>query len=54
VQLFRVSSSIYGGSDIIVGANYDLLVWFVAAGAMAIVVHALYKVFTKTNNNASH
>jgi hypothetical protein len=51
VQLFRFSRSIYGGSDIIIGANYDLLVWFVAAGAMAIVAHALYKAFTK--NHAS-
>ena len=51
MQLFRFSRSIYGGSDVIIGANYDLLVWFVAAGAMVIVVHALYKAFTK--NHAS-
>jgi hypothetical protein len=54
VQLFRVSRSIYGGNDMIIGANYDLLVWFVAAGAMVIVAHALYKAFTKTNSHASH
>jgi hypothetical protein len=54
VQLFRVSRSIYGGSDVIIGANYDLLVWFVVAGAMIIVAHALYKAFTKTNTHARH
>jgi hypothetical protein len=54
VHLFRVSSSIYGGSDIIIGANYDLLAWFVAAGVLVIVAHALYKVFAKTNDNSSH
>jgi hypothetical protein len=52
VELFRFSRSIYGGSDVIIGANYDLLVWFVAAGAMVILIHALYKAFTK--NHASH
>lgn len=53
MELFRFSRSIYGGSDVIIGANYDLLVWFVAAGAMVIVAHALYKAFTKTNTHAS-
>jgi hypothetical protein len=49
VQLFRFSRSIYGGSDVIIGANYDLLVWFAAAGALVILAHALYKAFTKTS-----
>lgn len=53
MHLFRVSRSIYGGSDVIIGANYGLLVWFVAAGAVVIILHALYKAFTKTNNHAS-
>jgi len=53
VQLFRFSRSIYGGDDVIIGANYDLLVWFVAAGAMVIVAHALYKAITRTNSHAS-
>ena len=51
MQLFRFSRSIYGGSDVIIGANYDLLVWFVVAGALVIAGHALYKAFTK--NHAS-
>lgn len=53
MHLFRFSRSIYGGSDVIIGANYGLLVWFVAAGAVVIILHALYKAFTKTNNHAS-
>ena len=43
MQLFRHASSIYGGSDVIIGASYDLLVWFVAPGAAFILVHAVFK-----------
>jgi hypothetical protein len=43
MQLFRHSASIYGGSDIVIGASWDLLPWFVAAGAAFIVVHAMVK-----------
>jgi hypothetical protein len=45
MQLFRYSSSIYGGSDVLIGASWDLLKWFVAAGAAFIVVHAVVKAF---------
>jgi hypothetical protein len=41
VQLFRFATSVYGDSDVIVGASWDLLPWFVAAGAVFIVVHAI-------------
>ena len=43
MQLFRYSTSIYGGSDVMIGASWDLLPWFVAAGAAFIVVHAVVK-----------
>jgi hypothetical protein len=43
MQLFRYSTSIYGGSDVLIGASWDLLIWFVAAGATVIVVHAVVK-----------
>jgi hypothetical protein len=46
MQLFRYSTSIYGGSDVLIGASWDLLPWFVAAGAIAIVVHAVIKGLT--------
>jgi hypothetical protein len=43
VELFRYSSSIYGGSDTLIGASWDLLPWFVGAGAAFIIAHALVK-----------
>jgi hypothetical protein len=46
MQLFRYSTSIYGGSDVLIGASWDLLKWFVLAGAVAIVVHAAIKAVT--------
>lgn len=42
MQIFRYSHGIYG-EDQLVGASWDLLWWFVAAGAVFIVVHAAYK-----------
>ena len=46
MQLFRYSSSIYGGSDVLIGASWDLLKWFVVAGAAFIVLHAVVKAVT--------
>ena len=43
MQLFRYSKSIYGGDDLLIGASWDLLPWFAAAGAAFIIVHALVK-----------
>lgn len=42
-QFFRYGESIYGGPDILQGVSFDLLKWFVLAGAVVIVVHAAYK-----------
>ena len=41
--MFRYATSIYGGSDLLIGANWDLLKWFVAAGFAFIVAHAAFK-----------
>ncbi|HLK80610.1 MAG TPA: hypothetical protein VKT99_03820 [Xanthobacteraceae bacterium] len=46
MQLFRYSTSIYGGSDVLIGASWDLLPWFVLAGAVVIVLHAVFKAAT--------
>jgi hypothetical protein len=46
MQLFRYSTSIYGGSDVLIGASWDLLTWFVVAGAVVIVLHAAIKAVT--------
>ena len=54
MQFFRHANSIYGGSDVIIGASYDLLLWFVAAGAAFILMHAVFKAVTKTGERASH
>jgi len=54
VQLFRHANSIYGGSDVIIGASYDLLIWFVAAGAAFILFHAVFKAVTGTGGRTSH
>jgi hypothetical protein len=43
MELFRYSKSIYGGSDTLIGASWDLLPWFVGAGAAFIIVHAVLK-----------
>jgi hypothetical protein len=41
VELFRYSKSIYGGSDALIGASWDLLPWFVGAAVAFIIVHAV-------------
>lgn len=46
MQLFRYSTSIYGGGDVLIGASWDLLPWFVVAGAVFIVAHAVFKAVT--------
>ena len=54
MELFRYSSSIYGGSDVLIGASWDLLPWFVAAGAAFIVLHALLKAATARRTDQPH
>lgn len=46
MQLFRYSTSIYGGDDLVIGASWDLLKWFMVAGAVVIVVHAAVSAVT--------
>jgi hypothetical protein len=46
MQLFRYSTSIYGGNDVLIGASWDLLKWFVIAGAVVIVLHAVAAALT--------
>jgi hypothetical protein len=43
MHLFRFATSIYGDSDVVIGASWDLLPWFVAAGAAFIILHAVVK-----------
>jgi hypothetical protein len=43
MHLFRFATSIYGDSDVVIGASWELLPWFIAAGAAFILLHAVYK-----------
>ena len=48
MELFRYAKSIYGGQSQLIGASWDLLPWFVAAGATFIVVHAIVMAVAKS------
>ena len=52
MHLFRVASSVYGGSDVVIGASWDLLPWFVAVGGAIIVLHALAKAIVGARSGA--
>ena len=54
MQFFRYSTSIYGGSDVLIGASWDLLKWFVVAGAAFIVLHAVVKAVTSRRADRAH
>ncbi len=52
MELFRYATSIYGDSDVVIGASWDLLPWFVAAGAAFIIVHAVVKAIAGRRGHA--
>ena len=54
MQLFRYTKSIYGNQEQLVGASWDLLPWFVAAGVAFIVLHAIVMALVKTRLDKSH
>jgi hypothetical protein len=43
MSLFHYANSIYGGSETLIGANYELLPWFALAGAGFAIAHAVFK-----------
>ena len=51
--MFRYATSIYGGSDVVIGASWELLPWFVAAGGAFIIVHAVVKAVVGRRDHAS-
>jgi hypothetical protein len=53
MELFRYSRSIYGGSDQLIGASWDLLPWFVGAAVLFIVAHALLSAMAKRRASRS-
>lgn len=46
MSLFHYANSIYGGSETLIGANYELLPWFAAAGIVFAIGHAVFKAVT--------
>jgi hypothetical protein len=54
MQFFRYSTSIYGGGDTIIGASWELLPWFVAAGAVFIVAHAVVRAVASRRAGKAH
>jgi len=49
MSLFHYASSIYGGSDTLIGANYGLLPWFALAGIAVVIAHAVFKAVAAPN-----
>ncbi|MCC6779421.1 MAG: hypothetical protein IT537_22805 [Hyphomicrobiales bacterium] len=54
MEFFRYAKSIYGGQEQLIGASWDLLPWFVAAGAAFIVLHAIVMALVKKRTPQSH
>ena len=52
MPLFRYATSVYG-QTVLVGASWDLIWWFVGAGAAFIAVHAAAKALLGSRANAS-
>lgn len=53
MELFRYSRSIYGGSEQLIGASWDLLPWFVGAAVAFIIVHAVLSALAKRRRHGS-
>jgi hypothetical protein len=52
MPLFRYATSVYGQS-VLVGASWDLIWWFVGAGAVLIVAHAAVKMIAGSRADVS-
>ena len=51
MELFRYATSVYG-DQVLLGASFDLLQWFVAVGIAAILAHAIFKLIVPSSHNA--
>ncbi|HEY5084365.1 MAG TPA: hypothetical protein VII48_07590 [Rhizomicrobium sp.] len=51
MELFRYATSVYG-NQVLLGASFDLLQWFVAVGVAAILAHAIFKFVVPSPHNA--
>lgn len=53
MTFFRYTKSIYGGQEQLIGASWDLLPWFAAAGAAFIIAHAIVAALAKGRDRRS-
>jgi hypothetical protein len=53
MELFRYSRSIYGGSNQLIGANWDLLPLFVGVAIAFIILHAVLSARAKRRRQGS-
>ena len=53
MELFRYSRSIYGGSNQLIGANWDLLPVFVGTAVAFIILHAFLSARAKRRRQES-
>jgi hypothetical protein len=51
MPLFRYATSVYG-QTVLVGASWDLIWWFVGAGAVLIAAHAAVKAVARRSSGA--
>ena len=51
MELFRYSKSIYSRQSEMIGASWDLLPWFAAAGLAFIVAHAAIMLIARRRKN---
>ena len=52
--MFRYAKSIYGGQEQLIGASWDLLPWFAAAGLAFVVVHLVAAALSRSSKRTGH
>ncbi len=52
--MFRYSKSIYGGQEQLIGASWDLIPWFAAAGLAFVVIHVIAAALNRSKNRVDH
>jgi hypothetical protein len=52
--MFRYSKSIYGGQEQLIGASWDLIPWFAAAGVAFVVIHLIAAAMSRPGKRVRH
>ncbi len=52
--MFRYSKSIYGGQEQLIGASWDLIPWFAAAGVAFVVIHLIAAAMSRSGKRVRH